>query len=304
MKKIRYIPYGYTMREGQMEVACDEADVVRYIFDAYIKGASLKEIADDLTRRQISYTEKTCVWDKARIARIIGNDRYIGCDDYDPIVDKSTYEEAAAVKNAKQRNQIEKECEGIAIIRNKVKCGQCEYPMVRHVTSKRTIKESWTCTNPECGTRFRISDSDLLLKINLIINRIIENTELMIPKPKQRYSDSLLVQELQNEIDAEVMREHPSEMFVVEKIRDIASQLYRETNAKEMIVAQIARKRALLMMPQEAFNGECFTDLIEAVILGKDGNVTLITKTETVVSEIGVVCDGGSENPKENGHAD
>lgn len=68
MKKTRFIPYGYTMREGRMVIAHDEADIIRQIFEVYIKGASLKEIADELTRRQIPYTEKTCVWDKARIA--------------------------------------------------------------------------------------------------------------------------------------------------------------------------------------------------------------------------------------------
>ena len=73
MKKIRYIPYGYTIRDGTTVVHPEEADVIRMIFEHYIRGASLKEIAEELTLRRIPYTEKTATWDKARIARIIDN---------------------------------------------------------------------------------------------------------------------------------------------------------------------------------------------------------------------------------------
>ena len=78
MKKIRYIPYGYTMRNGRTVIAQDEAVVIRGIFSAYINGASLQSIAELLTERKIPYSERTDVWDKARIARIIGNAKYIG----------------------------------------------------------------------------------------------------------------------------------------------------------------------------------------------------------------------------------
>ena len=86
MKKIRYIPYGYTMRNGRTVIAQDEAAVIREIFSAYINGASLQSIAELLTERKIPYSERTDVWDKARIARIIGNAKYIGDGEYDPIL--------------------------------------------------------------------------------------------------------------------------------------------------------------------------------------------------------------------------
>ena len=99
MKKIRSIPYGYTIRDGRTVVEHTEADVIRYIFDEYIKGASLKELAEELTRRRTPYTEKSDVWDKARIARIIDNAKYLGDDEYDPIIDEETYESAVSAKN-------------------------------------------------------------------------------------------------------------------------------------------------------------------------------------------------------------
>lgn len=303
MKKTRFIPYGYTIRDGRTVIEHNEADIIRYIFDEYIKGASLKDLAEDLTQRKIPYTEKTDVWDKARIARIIDNAKYLGDDEYDPIIDEDTFEGAVSAKTARQRNTVEKECQGIALLRNRVKCEKCGSPMVRRVCSKRHVKESWTCTNDECGYRLRISDGDLLLKITLLMNRIIENSELMIPKPKERPKDSPTVAAMQREIDSELQRDHPSEEYIVSKVSDIASQLYKETQAKSMIVAQIARKRVLLMNPQESFNCDYFSDLVSYITIGDSGRITLHTKVETEITE-GDEDNGCNEDTKENGHLD
>jgi len=303
MKKTRFIPYGYTIRDGRTVIEHNEADIIRYIFDEYIKGASLKDLAEDLTQRKIPYTEKSDVWDKARIARIIDNAKYLGDDEYDPIIDEDTYEGAVSAKTARQRNTVEKECEGIALLRSRVKCEKCGSPMVRRICSKRHIKESWTCTNDECGWRIRISDGDLLLKITLLMNRIIENSELMIPKPKERPKDSPTVAAMQHEIDMELQRDHPSEEYIVSKVSDIASQLYKETQAKSMIVAQIARKRVTLMNPQETFNCDYFSDLVSYITIGDSGRITLHTKVETEITE-GDEDNGCNEDTEENGNLD
>ncbi len=285
MKKTRFIPYGYTIREGRTVIEHTEAEIIREIFDEYIKGASLKDIAENLTQRRIPYTEKTDVWDKARIARIIDNAKYIGDEEYDPIIDEDTYEGAVSMKAARQRNTVQKECEGIALLRNRVKCEDCGSPMVRRICSKRHVKESWTCQNAECGKRLRISDGDLLQKITILMNRIIENSEMMIPKPKTRIVDSPTVANLQRQVDAELGKDHPSEEYIVEKISDIASQLYKETQAKKIIVAQIARKRASMMKPQENFNCDYFSDLIDYITLSSSGKVRLHTKVGTEITE-------------------
>lgn len=298
MKKIRFIPYGYTMREGRTVIQHEEADIIRHIFSSYINGASLKDIAEELTRQKVPYTEKTDAWDKARIARIIENSRYVGGDEYDPIIDEDVFEEAVATKAARLRNQMVKDSEAITLLRNRVKCAKCGYPMTRRITSKRKTQESWTCVNDACGFRVRISDTDLLTKINLLMNRLIINSDLLIPKKRIRTPDSPVVASLQKEINLELQKENPSESFIVDKVSAIATQLYSETNAKAMITAQIARKRALLMQPQESFRCDYFSDLIETVTLDDGGKVSLRTKTDTIIKE-GDSANGSNENPEE-----
>lgn len=74
-----------------------------------------------MTRRQIPYTEKTTTWDKARIARIIDNARYTGTEEYDPIIDDELFEIAAATKAARFKVELTKDCEGLAVLRPRVR---------------------------------------------------------------------------------------------------------------------------------------------------------------------------------------
>ena len=304
MKKIRYLPFGYTIRNGQTVIDQQEAETVRGIFTAYIHGASLKEIAEDLTAKNIPYTERSCVWDKARISRILENAKYTGDAEFDAIIDENIYEEAVAVKSARRWNRAVTECEGIRQLRDHIRCGNCGAPMLRHINSKRAVRESWTCSNTACGLRVRISDGELLQKVTLLMNRIIENADLLLPHEIVRRTDSPAVQELQQKISDEMEQERPSEDRIATLLCEIAGQLYKETNAKTQIAAQIARKRASLMKLQDAFNAAYFSELIDAVSLHVGGGVVLHTKTETDICESEDKPNGSTENPKADSHPD
>ena len=301
MKKIRYIPYGYSVRNGHTVIEHNEAEVIRRIFSNYINGASLREIADLLTEEKIPYTEKTAQWDRARIARIIENSRYIGTEEYDPIIDAATYEEATSAKIARQHNRNVKSSKAIALIRNRVRCAECGAPMLHHIASNSKVKESWTCSSDICGVRVRISDTELLAKITVAINRCIRNADLLVPKPKVKHIDSLKVSLIQKEVDQEMRREHPSEELIVSLIGDMASQIYRESTSKEMIASKILCKRVQAMQPSDTFDCDSFSALVETVSLRMDGTITLNTKTGVRISE-GEDIDGGSEDTEKDGY--
>ena len=294
MKQNRFIPYGYTVRDGRTVIEHTEADIIKEIFEEYIKGASLKDIADNLTARKVPYTEKTNVWDKARIARILDNAKYTGSDEYDAIIDEDTFETAVSTKISRQTNTVKNECDGIAILRNRVRCESCGSPMVRKLCAMRKINESWSCTNDECGCRIRISDTDLLLKVTVLLNRIIENANLIIPSGQTVKHDSVEVAKYKDEINAELGRQMPSEEFIIVRIIDIANRHYAESNSKQMITANIVKKRISLMKPQEEFNCAYFSDLVSYITLDNSGRVKLHTKTETEIQ--GEDENGGKEN--------
>mgnify|MGYP001777173376 CR=1 FL=1 len=284
MKKIRYIPYGYTMRNGRTVISNEEAEVIREIFKAYLGGASLKAIAEELTGRRIPYTQKTATWDKARIARIIDNAKYVGTEEYDPIIDEDIYEAAVSLKTARQRNTFEKENDAIALLRNLVRCDCCGHLMKRRVSTKHRIRESWNCTNDECGLRVRISDAQLLETITVLINRIILNNHLLQPKPRKRYEPDAQVAKIGNEIALELEQDDPNEDLIIQKTIEMASLMYEQTSAKLDLEVSIARKLAQTMVTQDEFNRDYFAALASYVTLGAQGRVVLHTKTETEVA--------------------
>lgn len=295
MKKTRYIPYGYTVRNGITVIDRNEADIIQEIFDTYVNGSSLRDIADMLTTRKVPYTEKTDTWDKARIARIIDNAKYTGDAEFEPIIDGHLYENAVRLKSARKTYDTLAECEAISIIRTHVKCATCQAPMVRHIRNRARIRESWVCSNPQCGRMVRITDGQLLEQITIILNRIIENSELMQPKKRHKCEDSFIITQLQSDIDNELCKETPSEEYIIDRIGSMASQMYKESQAKDMIMAQLAKRRIQMMNPQESFNSQYFQDIVAYITIDEQKRVTVHTKTEADITE-GEKTDGSTEN--------
>lgn len=117
------------------------------------------------------------------------------------------------------------------------------------------------------------------------MNRIIENADLLLPHKIVRRTDSPAVQELQQQIANEMLREQPDEQRIVDLLREIAGQLYRQTNAKTQIAAQIARKRAALMHPQDVFNAAYFSESIDAVSLIREAASFCIQKQKPIFAK-------------------
>ncbi len=283
MKKTRFIPFGYTVKNGKTVIEKDEAAVVRRIFEAYLQGDSLKDIADVLTAMKIPYTEKTAVWDKARIARIIDNARYTGDDEYELIIDTETYEQASQLKSSRQIQQLQKESKDVLEIKKYIRCGQCGSLMLRRTKNALKIRESWHCTNPECGFSIRIPDKQLLENINILVNRIITNEHLLTPTATQAPIQSQVLNELNNDISRELERDAPCEEYIIEKTIEIAQELYRCSNNRNTIIAAIAKKRVRMMKHQDELNLGYLMELMEYITLDSYGKVTLHTKTGTEV---------------------
>lgn len=98
----RKLPFGYQMRMGEIIRNEPEAKTVQDIFLQYTLGASLKEIAEQMSKTGPSYDEGKS-WNKNMIARILENTKYTGADSYPKLVDIKLFETAAEKRQAKQR---------------------------------------------------------------------------------------------------------------------------------------------------------------------------------------------------------
>ena len=95
-------PFGYQMRMGEIIRNESEAKAVQDIFLQYTLGASLKEIAEQMSKTGPTYdTGKS--WNKNMVARILENPKYTGVDNYPKLVDIKLFEAAAEKRQTKQR---------------------------------------------------------------------------------------------------------------------------------------------------------------------------------------------------------
>ena len=97
----RRLPFGYQMRMGEIIRNEPEAKAVQDIFLQYTLGASLKEIAEQMSKTGPSYDECKS-WNKNMVARILENAKYIGTDGYPKLVDIKLFEAAAEKRQTKQ----------------------------------------------------------------------------------------------------------------------------------------------------------------------------------------------------------
>lgn len=70
--------YGYKLKDGTLEISEPEASVVQNIFSMYLSGRGLDQIADSLAKNGIPTGNGKTVWNRAAVAYIIRNEKYIG----------------------------------------------------------------------------------------------------------------------------------------------------------------------------------------------------------------------------------
>lgn len=135
--------------------------------------------------------------------------------------------------------------------------------------------------------RVKIPDAVLMQKVTVIINRIIANKKLLIPrdKPKRRKSDIPEVISLQEDLKLEVGRQNPSEKAILGIIQNIAQTTYDHCDSKDDIALLISQKRLEMYTPSECYQAQAFDDIVSTVRMDENGNITIQTKTNAEVTE-------------------
>lgn len=200
MKKNRNIPFGYTMKKGEIIAEPTENQAVKDIFKLYLDGKSMSEIARQMSISQISYNGITFDWNKNMVKRILENEKYLGKDGYPVLIDNETFNHANARKKSKATsvNEISEE---LKIIRSLTYCTECGHRLSRIGGNTQTDK--WDCRNPECSRlNYRLTDNmikDILLHI---LNSVIANPGLLDTDSEiSAYTTNIKVKCQQNEIN-------------------------------------------------------------------------------------------------------
>lgn len=94
-------PFGYRMKMGEIVLHPQEANLVAYIFQQYIAGATFNTLVQELKDQPIPYYEGKA-WNKNMVARILEDRRYTGESNYPAIIQMEALERALVKRCAKQ----------------------------------------------------------------------------------------------------------------------------------------------------------------------------------------------------------
>lgn len=297
--KIRNIPFGYQFINGKIIKHPAESQIVSKIFEDYLQGSSLLQIAKKLNDSEVEYMPGVTGWNKARLKRLIEDERYLGNETYPPVIQDITFSKVQKMKAERNTQKaVDRNAEIFQMTALTV-CGECGQPIRRMHDSRTSFGEKWVCQG--CGATIKIGDEKLLTSVTECLNTVIADTRLIdVPIKQKELSCSL--RRLENEIGRMLDSSDIDKDTLKNKIFECASLRYAETDntesVTEMLKAVFEKSRPLLKYSQELT--EC---TVLSIALNGDGSISLTLKNGRKIGKEntnGTDCDNASEKSPGN----
>lgn len=272
--RIRSIPFGYQMENGEIIPHEQEAPVVRHIFSQYLQGATLQSLADEMG---IPYSEAKPDWNKHQVKRILDNRRYMGEDDYPALVSAADYDAAHRLKAEKFISKPVQAPYEIGHIRPLLHCNECGSRFRRQ---SRPYGERWICP-ARCGNKTCLKTDDL-------IQRTIDAMDVIAADPSLLWTaqnlqqPSLAATRLRNEWQREMGKVHPDPEQARTLLFQLAAEKYAGIDDTPQLTLTL-RKAYADHRPDGSFNASLFERTVERVLVRTDGAVLLQMKNGQVL---------------------
>ena len=200
MARNRVIPFGYCMKNGEITVDFTESEAVIKIFEEYLNGSSLLQIAKLMESEKIRYSGDSDRWNKNMVKRIIENEKYLGNEKYPQIISEKFFIQANEKRMAKA-NSMCVISEDLQEIRNRTYCLECGHRLSRIGGNCRCAK--WDCRNPDCyRLEYQLTDQMIIGAVLTTLNTVIANPSLIESNNDiSMYSPTADVIRKQNEIN-------------------------------------------------------------------------------------------------------
>lgn len=273
--KNRNIPFGYEYQNGSVVVNSKEAEILKAIFEAYTEGQSLRIIAQRLNEKNIEYMPGVLMWNKARIMRMIEDERYTGTSIYPMIVDTSAYERIQKIKASKNSQKDTDRTSDIYKLKVPVICSQCGSEMHRRQNIRCKCQNRWICKNDICKTTIKIADCNLLHQTTELLNVVIDDPERIQVPTLTKIESNMEQKRLENEIvrtlegysfDRESLKQKMLQ-YVTLQYSEIPNDTYNYRRLK-LIFEQAS--------PVASFSAELVDKAVQKIRLHTDGTVSIV----------------------------
>lgn len=276
-------PYGYRMVDRVLIPKEDEAQIVRDIFDQYLKGASTHEIARNLNDAGIP-GKFGSTWKVSTIRYILRNEKYIGdmlcqktyhtntlpfkqkrnrgeADQYyvegshEGIVDKNVFQKAQEIINSRKEKYLT-DADSIQYpLTSKMHCTECGAFFIRKKTNGCV---SWVCSNhgiskDNCPTHYikeiRIYDAFVCMINKLrfsqeqILDGVIKRLDEAIRRYRLNNADAYAISQQISEINAKLLM-----MEQLHQKQYLATDVYRmQSNELQSQITKLKAQRVQML---------------------------------------------------------
>lgn len=239
-------PFGYQICGGRVAVKCSEADIVKYIFRAYIGGASFNDIKLNLLKQQVSY-DGDKAWNKNMIARILGDRRYVGTDVYPQILLCKEFEAAESIRTSKIQADTRSEAQRL----------------LYKLSDKRPAAQT---------------EADVLSIINALIH---DPSLIKDPKTVPEITETL---KLQQKLDDLLLVQPIDEVKAKQLIFQMASVQYAVIDNSEYETARLQRLISKCE-PLTELDADLLAKVLDKVIVNKLSTQVILKNGQTISSE-------------------
>lgn len=267
--KNRYRPFGYGMERGEGVVIPGEADVIRRIFQEYISGASLKTIAQALTAERIPYLPGKWTWNKNRVDRILCDKRYLGTEDYAPIVDTDVFHLAQETRRERNTQTAYNREKVISPAVVPILCGKCGHPAERRHDRRTAFQQKYVCQDPSCKAEYHITDDKMLMLISTLLG------QAELTRPKEQLRDAALeIRRMENEIARMLERPDTDADVLKEMILECAALKYKTASKGQCIYDKLRADMGKAVSPS-SYTRKTVMETVKQIVLKDDDTIEI-----------------------------
>lgn len=302
--KNRRFPYGYEMQNGQIVICREEAETVKLIFNQYLSGANLKEIAESLTGHRVEFLPGEYCWNKSRIKRMIEDSRYVGDQTYPSIIDVDTFREANSEKDSRRNYTVSTVTAENKRLISKVICGECGGSLFHRTDSTQKHRETWHCQRESCKIGIPMTISELEKEITAILNHLIADPALSEHTESETSGKPALeITKMENEIERKLEALDFNKFELQDMILQCAAKKYDNYKGVRHITDRL-KADFEQSSPLSSYSPELFDRTVDAVILNSNKTVSLKLKNNTIIGKEPQSYDNPSTDRDKNGQSD
>ena len=277
----RSIPFGYQYQNGVLAAHPQESQTVQAVFAAYLSGEPLSKIAAHLTAMLVEYLPGRWQWDKARVKRLLDNDKYIGNGEFPPIIKGKDFRMAHQMKENANTNRQPVD-EDVKLFKGMTHCHHCGSSMVRRMDSRFEKPVTWKC--PTCDYFLPLPDEEFKQRVFLIQQRLVDKPLLAEKEENEIPVTSMEARRLTNVIFRKLDSGDFSEDELVNLGLQCATKNYEAISSARHITDRLTAT-LLHAGPLSAFDRELFQRTVLEIHLTRKGEILLKLQNGVFVGE-------------------